>query len=487
MLAPFILSAVLLLAASPASATTPAPLTPAPEAPLSLEIAPYSHVNVLYHVGERAGRSLFRSKHGGKPSQSAADPIHSFRRIHDEHLARRMAFRGQPAQRNETALDLRRLFWWHAARSVTWQQFKDATFPLLPADQHGELFAAIGVVAPQGAPAQHRAAVAAYRKALNLELARSAPLIAKMRQFYGSVWPQDKPFYIHLLPKAKLSSMTMATIVADRILLEVPPKPKPERAKRDMTVILHELAHGLYGSQPLSLMNHLDQHFTKEPSLASNGTYKLIDEAMATAIGNAMGYKLLLNRLPPKPWYNNHGIDALAHAILPLVERYLANGKTIDEAFVGEAITLYRRMMGDELYRLDVLLKDVVLAVSGELSLAECKSQLKEVFPSIAGVYQSRPITAPETRETIETAMADLVPVVLVYKTPEELRRTLEGIMPKPLLADLWASPAQVWSAIAPGDRVFIGMQVRTAADVADLLSPIKKVGTLPQELRRYR
>lgn len=59
--------------------------------------------------------------------------------------------------------------------------------------------------------------------------------------------------------------------------------------------------------------------------------------------------------------------------------------------------------------------------------------------------------------------------------------------MLKPLSTNLLATPEQVWSAIALGDRVFIGIQVRSLADVADLLSRIKQNRTLAQELRRYR
>lgn len=472
---------MLLLAASYANA-----LTPSSSTNMRLEIAPYSQVNELYIVGTKAGRSLLSPRR--KDDRSQVPSIAKFQAIYDRHLTRVMAFKDTPKQRNESALDLRRLFWWHAARSATRQQFADATFPLLPEDQHGELFAAFAAAtASHLILAKSNADLKTYRTALSREIARSVPLIAKMRRFYGSVWPVSKPFHIHLLPKTKPSSTTMATIVADRILLEVPAKPSPDRAKQDMTVILHELAHGLYGSQPLSLKSQLDRLFTNEPSLASNGAYKLIDEAMATAIGNAMGYKLLLGRLPPEPWYLNRGIDGLAHAILPLVEGYLDGGKTIDARFVGDAIKLYQNMMGEELYQLDVLLKDVVLAVSGELSMAESKNRLKQAFPSIAGFYQSRPLTAPETRETIETAVADLVPIIVIYKTPAELRSAVDGILPKPLLADLLASPSQVWSVVAAGDKAFIGMQVKSEADIPELLSRIKKVAILPQTLHRYR
>lgn len=472
------LMALLIVAASPARALSPS-------TSLRLEIAPYSQLNELYDVAGRAGRSLLKPRPAG--DQAVPAQVAKFWSLHDRHLTRRMAFAGTPKQRNETALDQRRLFWWQAARSATRQQFKDATFPLFPADKHTALFAAFAAAAPRGSPAKHRAAVADYKKALHHELVRSALLIAKMHRFYGSAWPQAKPIYVHLLPKAKPSSTTMATIIADRILLEVPPKPAPEKAQHDIQVVLHEIAHGLYGSQPLSVKHHLDQLFKQDANLASRGAYKLIDEAMATAIGNAWSAKQLLGRLPPEPWYNNRGINALAHAMLPLVERYLDSGRTMDAAFVTESIGLYRRMMGDELFRLDGLLTDVALAVSGELSVAECKSQLHAAFPGIAGFYQSRPLTAPETREVISEAGTQFMPVVLMYKSLEELRSALEDNMPKAILADLLASPAPAWSVVAPGDRVFIGLQVGSEADIAGLLGKIKKTTILPQSLHRYR
>lgn len=365
------------------------------------------------------GRSLV-GKHGGKgkPHSPAHD---NSKAIIDRHLKRSFGFAHQPMMRNETGISVHRLFWWHAARSKSLREFEESTFPLLPTDKHRTLFQHFKAHTATTQPAAF-VDLPHYSALLRSALSRQAHLIAKIHGFYGSRWPKDKPIVIHPLPRPTRNGWWGATIVVDRIIYETTAAPSQKQILKDLPVIFHELAHGLYGSQPLTLKAELDRAFRRPPSLAGKKAYALIDEALATAIGNGWVTKSLTGRLPQESWYGDPAIDALARALYPEVEAYLARGQKIDAPFIKKAIASYRKIAGSELYSIATTFADCWLGISGNLSKVAIKAAIRQQFPTLKPRLQvSRPIDVPESLDSLEGALESHLPLVLVYSQPKEI------------------------------------------------------------------
>src|SRR5690606_27185854 len=84
--------------------------------------------------------------------------------------------------------------------------------------------------------------------------------------------------------------------------------------------------------------------------------YLLLNEALATALGNGYVFEQLNGVLDTEDWYFNKYINLMAKEIYPLVKEYLDNNKPIDKKFVDEYIGIYDRKFSGWQNELDNLL-----------------------------------------------------------------------------------------------------------------------------------
>jgi hypothetical protein len=70
-----------------------------------------------------------------------------------------------------------------------------------------------------------------------------------------------------------------------------------------------------------------------------------LDEALPTALGQGVADRVFrpLSWSKKVQWYHAPDVDTYAKAIYPLVLDALASGRSIDEAFVKNAIDVYPR------------------------------------------------------------------------------------------------------------------------------------------------
>ncbi|OYY04168.1 MAG: hypothetical protein B7Y76_02840, partial [Sphingobacteriia bacterium 35-40-5] len=108
-----------------------------------------------------------------------------------------------------------------------------------------------------------------------------------------------------------------------------------------LSVMLHEIFHIQFDEQPIEIKNSIQSWFLQNPSKCSNYAYLLLNEVLATAIGNGYVYEQLHGNLDKGEWYNLPYINQLAKEVYPLVATYLKEGKSIDKAFVDNYIKAY--------------------------------------------------------------------------------------------------------------------------------------------------
>ena len=140
-------------------------------------------------------------------------------------------------------------------------------------------------------------------------------------------------------------------------------------------VIIHELCHFFFDSVDDEKFLSIQKKFEAIGKIEARGAYNLINETLATALGNGIINKLNMNK---KQWdkyssqqqsfYNNFFIDKAAKTILPWLEEWLNEEKTLyDPKFVDTYFSSLNLAFGNELATPKLLLNELVLVADNKL------------------------------------------------------------------------------------------------------------------------
>lgn len=160
----------------------------------------------------------------------------------------------------------------------------------------------------------------------------------KMALFYGQKGAGNDTFHVAFYPLPKSRSF-QATAFADCSVSALPEGESDYDVL--LSVTLHEIAHILYDNQSRALKERLQSAFRESKYPGAWNGYLLLNEALATALGNGVAYEKLHGGLDTGAWYNNKYRNAMGKAIHPIVVDYLSKEKTIDDAFVAEYCRIY--------------------------------------------------------------------------------------------------------------------------------------------------
>ncbi len=149
-----------------------------------------------------------------------------------------------------------------------------------------------------------------------------------------------------------------------------------ESSSARVGVVLHEAAHYLYAQTSTDHRSEIRGWFLDNPSAWSLAAYNLLNEAIASAFGNALAEKPLLSderyqRLLdlPESLYADAYVDRAAKAVLPILESYLRDAKAIDRQFVDSYIEAVGQQMGGRMTELPFWLRQMVFAATATESL----------------------------------------------------------------------------------------------------------------------
>lgn len=156
--------------------------------------------------------------------------------------------------------------------------------------------------------------------------------------FYGTEWNKDVPFEIIVIPSLEKNNLDARAFINVAIC-------EPSFGLKDyntlFSVTMHEIYHIIYDNQPLTLKNNLQNWFNNTNSKNSQYALLLLNEVLATDLGNAYIMENLNYKINEEDWYANFYITSMAKELYPLVKNYLESNKTIDENFVKEYVKIY--------------------------------------------------------------------------------------------------------------------------------------------------
>lgn len=172
-------------------------------------------------------------------------------------------------------------------------------------------------------------------------------------KFYGTDWDNDIPFEVIAYPTIGKSG------IGARAFLNISVIRFPLNFKSYdvlFSVMLHEIFHIAYDSQPISFKNDLKTWFDNTASKNSQYAFLLLNEVLATSLGNGYAYEKLKNEMDNEDWYYVKYVNLMAKEIYPTVKAYLEQGKTIDENFVKTYVSIYDTQFSEWNKELDNLL-----------------------------------------------------------------------------------------------------------------------------------
>ncbi|PSK94374.1 hypothetical protein [Taibaiella chishuiensis] len=155
---------------------------------------------------------------------------------------------------------------------------------------------------------------------------------------YNAPWDYSIPIDIAVIPSIDEDGFT-GTAFFNNIITEVPLNFNDNDAL--FSVLMHEIYHTLYNEQSLAFKNELNGYFYSNASPNSQYANLLLNEALATAMGNGYVFEQINGKPDPEPWYNVKYIAEMSRRMYPLVKQYLAAKKPMDKQFVDEYIRLY--------------------------------------------------------------------------------------------------------------------------------------------------
>lgn len=156
--------------------------------------------------------------------------------------------------------------------------------------------------------------------------------------FYNSTWDNSIPFEIAFYPLPNSQSFT-AQAFYNNFISAIQTNLKDY--KNLFSVMLHEIFHIIYDEKSLEVKKNIDQFFKENKSKNSNYSYQILNEVLATALGNGYVYEKLDGKIDSNDWYYHQYIDLLARKIYPLVTDYIAQKKSMDKNFIDNYIRIY--------------------------------------------------------------------------------------------------------------------------------------------------
>lgn len=156
--------------------------------------------------------------------------------------------------------------------------------------------------------------------------------------FYNSGWDNSVPFNIAFYPLPNSKGFT-AQAFCNNFISAIQTDLKSYKVL--FSVMLHETFHIIYDEESLEVKTEIDTYFKESKSKYSNYAYQIMNEALATALGNGYVYEQLDGKIDTQDWYNKKYINLIAKQIYPLVKQYIDQKKSIDKNFIDQYINIY--------------------------------------------------------------------------------------------------------------------------------------------------
>jgi hypothetical protein len=242
-----------------------------------------------------------------------------------------------------------------------------------------------------------------------------AGFCAQVAKFYGAQQTENLvvPFNLMARPKDR-SGISHGEQLEWHAVIEVASGTQPERR---IDVVCHELFHYFKKLMPTEKQLDLLKAFVEAKESYSLALYNVFDETLATAAGNG----LVAGRVLPErdfqkslaqegTFYADVFIDRLGKKMMPVVGRYISEGRVLDQSFVAEYLREARSALGEQVNNPLLALRVMALVLDD----GNLRTLSQKLFTAIRprSSYNHNPLDAG-SRESFEK-YAEISGVILV-------------------------------------------------------------------------
>ncbi len=231
--------------------------------------------------------------------------------------------------------------------------------------------------------------------------------------FYKSSWDNSIPFEIAFYPLPNSEGFT-AQAFCNNFISAV--QTNLTSYKELFSVMLHETYHIIYDEQSLEVKTAIDRYFKENKSPCSNYAYQLMNEALATALGNGYVYEQLDGKADAGDWYNKKYINLIAKQIYPLVTEYIAQKKPMDQNFIDSYIRIYETNFPNWINELDHIMTYRYVLTENESDLDE----LRRLFRYRSRAESEDQITESSIENMQKTSLTKII--ILSKNSAEKLK-----------------------------------------------------------------
>lgn len=127
--------------------------------------------------------------------------------------------------------------------------------------------------------------------------------------------------------------------------------------RQAVVTAVHEISHLYYSEISNQFKRRIDYEANNSTHTTARYSIWLLDEVLATAIGNGWAFKEMFNSTDDGVWYfRNKYINEASKAVASLVNSYFKDGRQMDARFLVEYITILRPFVNRWMKELDFLM-----------------------------------------------------------------------------------------------------------------------------------
>lgn len=173
-------------------------------------------------------------------------------------------------------------------------------------------------------------------------------------KFYNSSWDNSVPLNFVFYPLPNSRGFT-ATAYSNNAESAIPTSLTNYNAL--LSVMFHEIFHILFDEESLALKKDMAQWINSNPSKSAHyASGILLNESLATALGNGYVTAKLSGKLNAGNWYGWKYVSMMAKKIYPMVEEYIEKQRPIDKAFIDGYIKIFDDNFSDWLSEPDFIM-----------------------------------------------------------------------------------------------------------------------------------
>ena len=242
------------------------------------------------------------------------------------------------------------------------------------------------------------------------------PFFSSVFKFYQTTLKKDHKFKVYLYLSSNKNEGRVTTF-CNNILLQF----MYSKRNKDISLILHEVCRKLYETQPINLSKKFEHFFLNHKSPYAKAMYIILNEVLATAIGNRWALMKMNHEKESKnKVHNNKYIDGLSIAILSLVMLYLEKDKKIDGEFLERSIQILAKTFIEADRAFDIMFSTITLLCKDKQLLNKSYHILNKEF-HMQSVFTEEKENSPLMLVFIGDNLKDKSLKKIHYKIPKKI------------------------------------------------------------------